>query len=223
MKGSKKEKNETIKNCQKNNSCDVDNNNNETLVCLIKDGNEEAFRDLLKEFKNMIKKLISNYQSTVGDFAYDIDDIYQEACLTLYKACISYKDNLGMKFSSYAYLLLRSTVINKCKKNYKIRKGEYYSIDIYEHLDYDKRTATTYVSDNPIEYVKEKERNQKIMDFINSLCLEDQKIVVMRSKEFTYKQIAKALDISVKRVDNRLAYIKRKVRQLMKEEENSNK
>ena len=43
MKGSKKEKNETIKNCQKNNSCDVDNNNNETLVCLIKDGNEEAF------------------------------------------------------------------------------------------------------------------------------------------------------------------------------------
>ena len=43
----------------------------------------------------------------------------------------------------------------------------------------------------------------------------------MRSKEFTYKQIAKALDISVKRVDNRLAYIKRKVRQLMKEEENS--
>lgn len=192
--------------------------NNEELVDLVKDGDQEAFKDLLVEFRNMIKKLICNYQNELGDFSYDFEDIYQEACLTLYKACITYKENQGAKFSSYAYMLLRSTIINKCKQYYKIRKGEYYSIDNYEHLDYDKRTATTYVSDNPIAYAKEQERNKKIQAFIKSLSMEDQKIIIMKSKDFSYKDIANALDINTKRVDNRLRSIRKQIKKLMEEE-----
>ena len=55
------------------------------------------------------------------------------------------------------------------------------------------------------------------------LSEEDKQIIKLRAQNYTYKEIANQLNITPKRVDNRLAYIKRKVRQLMKEEENSNK
>lgn len=184
------------------------NNQNEDIVNRIKNGDEEAYKELLQEFNNMIRKLINTYTREIGDFKFDYDDIYQEACLALYRACQNYKNNQGMQFSSYAYLLIRSSVINRIRKDYRVYKDEYFSIDNYDNAEYNRHLITTAVSENPVAYHYEKTFNDAMYSFFNRLNKLDQNILKLRSVGKTYKEISVELDIPTKKIDNRLRNIK---------------
>lgn len=189
----------------------------EEIAKLIQEGNDEAFTKLVNEFRYMIYKLIHSYERNIGDFKCDHDDIFQEACIALYNACMNYDASQGTKFSSYAYIVIRSSVVNSIKKYVRICSGEYYSIDKNANADYRNSIATNYVFDNPVEYLKRRQQKNDLQDFLLSLPQEDLLIVDMRRDGKTYKQIAKTLGITTKRVDNRLRSIKRKFAKYMKE------
>ena len=189
--------------------------NYELLVKDIQEGNEEAYKLILDNFKKMICKLIHSYQSEIGDFKVDFDDIYQEACLSLYEACMTYKENQGMKFSSYAYLLIRSKVINRVRRFIRQYRGEYYSLDSYISIEYNKSLIATSVSENPVAYHNEIELKKMIDIFINELPKQDKEIINLRLDGHSYKVIADTLNITTKRVDNRLESIKKKLKKYM--------
>ena len=195
------------------------NQDNEKLVTRIKSGDQDAYKELLEAFNNMIRKLINTYSIEMGDYKFDYEDIYQEACLALYQACTNYKDDQGMQFSSYAYLLIRSRVINRIRKNYRVYKDEYFSIDNYENAEYDRHLVTTAVSDNPVAYHYKKSFNDQMYSFYNGLIKLDQDIIRLRSIGKTYKEISNDLGVSTKKIDNRLRFIKKKLKKYILDNE----
>ena len=70
--------------------------------------------------------------------------------------------------------------------------------------------ATTHVSDDPVIY----HDKQNVKEFLSSsskkISDEDRMILKMRIENYSYAEIACKLGINVKRVDNRLARLKKK-------------
>ena len=117
-----------------------------------------------------------------------------------------------MKFTSYAYIVIRTKIKNVFREYYK-RNGEgVYSL---ENSYYFARAQ--YVCDNPIDYEKEESCKSLISDFILKLKPLDRQILLMRRKGDSYKKIAKELKVNEKTVDNHIMLMKRRIRKQLKE------
>ena len=66
-------------------------------------------------------------------------------------------------------------------------------------------------------YKKQDSINYLLENVISKLSIEDRTIVKMRREQIPYKQISETLNISSKRVDNRISSIKRKCKKALKE------
>ena len=136
------------------------------LVKRVRNGDEEAFRILLENHRKMIYSLIYNSSLEMGDYAIDIEEVFQEASLILYQAVFSFEEDKKVKFTSYAYLVLKNRIRNVFRSFYNIYKEETYSIDSHEHQDYFLSLA---IKEDPIGYHKEQEFRQKLNHFMNRL------------------------------------------------------
>ena len=50
---------------------------------------------------------------------YDQEDLYQEALLALWKACLNYDPNRGVKFSTFATSCIKNHFVDLIRKNTK--------------------------------------------------------------------------------------------------------
>ena len=123
----------------------------------------------------------------------------------------------GMSFSSYAYMCIRSRLLVCYRNMRKYREEEIYSIDNHPNIDYCLSMASSCVSENPIAYHHTKEFNEDIGTFVSKLSKEDQEIFRMRVEKYSYKQIAEKLNISTKRIDNRLRKLRENLRKHLNE------
>ena len=186
--------------------------NNDVLVIKIRNGDDDAFRQLLSNHHNMIYKIINNYLLDRGDFSIDKEELYQEASLILYNAVFSYEENKNMKFSSYAYILIRSRILNILRDYARIYTEEMYSID--NTYNYDKYLRYT-VEENPVSYHKEKEFKKNLDGFMKTLNREDRQILRLKENDCTYKDISEIMNINIKRIDNRLTSLRKKFNNYM--------
>ena len=179
------------------------------IIEKIRSGDERAFEELLEEYHRMIFSIINSYNLESGDYAIDKLDLYQEASLALYEAVFSYEEERSVRFSSYAYMVMRSRVLNVLRHYYRTYREENYSIDVSENPDCFGAFA---VSDIPFRYHREQEFLKNYHRFMKGLSSEDRKILEMRNRNCSYKQISDKLNINIKRVDNRLASLRRSIR-----------
>lgn len=154
----------------------------------------------------MIFSIINSFNMDSGDYAVDRDDLFQEGCLALYRAVNSYDEKYATKFSSYAYLLIRSRIINVLKKQQRTYDEERYSLDNYENPDH---VAAFSCADQALAYHRETIARNHLRRFYDALPEQDRQIIELRKKAYTYKQIAGELAIDAKKVDNRIAAIRR--------------
>ena len=184
------------------------------LVKQIRNGNEEAFNKLLDNHRKMIYRLIYNSSLEMGDYAIDADEVFQEASLILYQAVFSFEEDKNVKFSSYAYLVLKSRIKNVFRSYYHIYSEEAYSIDSHEHQDYFLSLA---IKEDPIGYHKEQEFRKRLDRFMNGLSPEDRQILELRGDELSYKEISGLLHISTKKIDNRLRILRKRMGTYLKD------
>ena len=180
---------------------------------MIKSGNEDAFRELLENHRRMIYKIIYSFSLENGDYAVDKDDLYQEASLALYHAAKTFEEERNVLFSSYAYMVIRSRLLNALRIYYRTYEQEKYSIDVYER----NNGRTFCVSDNPIAYHREQELKENYACFVDKLPETDRKILLLRGEDLSYKEIARQLKISEKQIDNRLRALRKKFRTYLRE------
>lgn len=188
------------------------------LIEKIKNGDEEAFRKLLFNYRKMIYKIINSFSTDNGDFTEDVESMYQEGCIALYNAVFSYEEKRGAKFSSYAFLCIRSKIMSYYRKACKYRSHEYYSIDTSENIDSRLSVHSRKFNEDPIYYHKEMEFKEFLDKFIDTLSNRDRKVLEMRNENYTYKEIAKELNINPKKVDNILRTIKKKLKKYLNED-----
>lgn len=192
-------------------------NNYEDIILEIKNGNKNLFDVILKENEKLIFKVISTQNLNRGDYVIDKEELYQEGCIALYKAVMTYEFNKGMSFSSYAYMTIRSRIITYIRNDYKTFGEGYSSIDAIENIDYKLNFASNYVSENPIEYHREIEFENRLREYISTLNGEDKQIIEFKENNLSYKQIAERLNIKIKRVDNRLNVLKKNFKKYIEE------
>ena len=83
----------------------------EELICLINNGNIEAFNFLLERYKELVNIKISKY-FIIGA---EREDIFQEGVIGLYKAVKSYDAEKQNSFKSFANMCIERQLITALK------------------------------------------------------------------------------------------------------------
>ena len=186
-------------------------------ITRIKNGDEECFRLLLEDYKKIIYKIIYSRNLEIGDYMIDVESLYQEGSLALYKAVFTYKLGQGMSFSSYAYMVIRARINTYIRDNVKKYEDDCKSIDNFENIDYHISMTSMSVSESPIGYHKEQEFKERLNEFVSKLNDEDKQILSMRMENYSYKDISMRLKSKTKRVDNRLRILRKRLREYLDE------
>lgn len=187
------------------------------LIKQIKQGDEVAFNQLLENHKRMIYKIIYSQRIDTGDFQLDVDNLFQEGCLSLYEAVFSFEEDKGMSFTSYAYMVIRSHINTYIRDNRLLE--DYKSLDNYTESDYQNFMTNMCINENPIEYHREKEFEKVLNSFVSSLNNLDKQIFELRTDDFSYKQISERLKVNTKFVDNRLRTLRKRLREHLEKNE----
>lgn len=191
------------------------------LVKRVKQGDEQAFQILLEKHHRMIYKIIYSLPCSQGAFDIDKENLFQEGSLALYNSCFSFEEGKGAKFTSYAYMNIHSKIFSYYRRNCTYYAYETFSVDSGV-FDYRMSISSLKVSEDPIMYHKEQEYADYLKKFMDKLPSLDKQILELRNDDLTYKEIAKKLNVSTKKVDNHLWMMKTKFRKKMGESNDKN-
>ncbi|MGL6113610.1 MAG: sigma-70 family RNA polymerase sigma factor [Cetobacterium sp.] len=183
------------------------------IIKKAKDGDDDAFNEILKEFSNLILLKARKYFIVGGDQ----NDLFQEGVIGLFKAVKSFKENKDCSFKSFALLCIKRQILTAVSANnaYKNKYLNQAISDIYitdeEDFQYSEYPSLNYYNPEEIFLLKEK------LFFINKIAkstLSPMEILVLKKIEegFSYREIAEFLNISDKSADNCVQRIKRKIR-----------
>lgn len=179
-------------------------------------GNRESFDELLQLLKPAIFNIIKKYRIP----SLDVDDLYQEACIGLYEACMNYDESRG-DFFAFSIMLIKRHLINVLKSALRqkhIILNSAYSLDGYIDRDTELVLIDVIPSVVPtpekIYLSKEKkEEYMRLMEYVMFNCSLKEKGIL---KDFlygcTYEEISHRRGVTVKSVDNALYRIRTRLK-----------
>ena len=174
----------------------------------------DAFAALLERYRPLTARLVTQYaQSPLSVF--DRQELEEEACIALYHAARLYRAGTHATFGYFARVCIRNRLISFLRK----QKHEEFCIPIDEPDENDSRemrarhTGALTVGDIG-EQVVQKDAFRALFDrFLASLTEYERRVFHLYVKGSTYKEIAEALDVSLKSVDNAVYRIRVKLKQ----------
>ena len=181
-------------------------NNINTIILKLKEGDKDAFEKLLSMHQKMIYKIINGIDRSIGDYIIDENDLYQEASLALYEAAEPFEPDREVKFSTYAYVHMKNNLLNYVKRYRRRYRDDIYSFDI------NPRSMDFQVADSTRIGYNENQFKEELERFLGNLNEEDRMILLMRGSDYSYKEIAEKLNMSTKRVDNKLRVLKQRLK-----------
>ena len=117
-----------------------------------------------------------------------------------------------MRFSTYAYMVMNARIKSVLRSHYRSANRDLYSLD--RSSDHD---LSLCVREDPAMYHREKRFREELEKFISTLDPQDQEILKMNEEDCIYRQISERLKINVKKVDNRLRFLKKRLKEKMGE------
>ena len=177
------------------------------IIKKVRSGDKEAFGELMQMYRRMIYKIIYSNNLNIGDFRLDEDDLFQEGCLALYDSIFSFKEDKGVEFSTYAYVVIRSRISSALRNRMRSSGREIYSLDNFSDHD-----LALCVKEDPLLYHRQQDLKRQLDSFTKSLNDEDRQILLLKEEECSYKEIARRLNINIKKVDNRLCDLRKRLK-----------
>ncbi len=159
------------------------------------------FENVAKEYSGLITFFARSYSLSESE----IDDLFQEGLIALHKAFLTYKTDKGASFSTYASACIRNSMVSWVRANRPPK-------DI-EIKDIDDEQLGLYSADDIEKQVLDKELYRRILADAEKLLSEKEYMVfslVLRNMK--NGEIAAALGVSVKSVENTLYRIKVKLK-----------
>ena len=183
------------------------NYNDYELIYMVRE-NSDQYRDLLfNKYIPIINNIVGEFYNNYNKYGYEYDDFYQEAMIAFDKAVVSYDENKDTLFYTYLnicikrYLLSFVRNISSKKKNFSF--DTMVSIDDIDIVD-TKSDINTIFHDKDIQDICK----NIIYDF--SLELEETSMLELRLNGFSYREMAKLLDLPNSSIEFRFRKIKRK-------------
>ena len=167
------------------------------------------FDTILYEYRYLIDMVIKRVRSELGDWKVDRDDLFQEGQIALHRA---YEKYTGPKenFANYAYVSIRRRIIRHI--TYEFRHFATAEISSDRDIFTDSsiiyhRTAKT--SDDPKNIFALKEKEKLLNRVYDSLDENQKRLIEYRHNGLSYKEMAEAMSVKPKKIDNEIQKIKR--------------
>lgn len=184
--------------------------------------NEDAMEELMRMFKPKVIAISREY-FLIGA---ELDDLIQEGMIGLYKAIIVYDEAKNHNFSSFASVCIHHQIQNAVKNANRKKNSplnSYLPIKNYDGSnisdDGDKLKLVIADENSDIEqnYI-DKEINTIMLSKVKNILTDEQfSILRMFINGASYFEIAKATNLTTKKVDNTLQAIKKKLKQIKNE------
>jgi len=164
------------------------------LMLRVKEGDEEAFRQIVKQYQKTILDLCFRY---VGN-PEDAEEVTQDVFINLHKAAGSYEPKA--KLSTYLYRIAVNLSLNRIRdRKWKrfvplefLRRGE------------ENRPVSSEIRE-PDSLLEQKEKQQAVRNAIDSLPTNQRTAVILkRFQGLSYEEIAEVMNCSVSAVEARL-------------------
>lgn len=186
--------------------------NDYELIYMIKESSEEALKIIIDKYDPIIKNMAFSYAKKYSMFNFDVDDLIQEGRIALYNSISKFDENKNILFYSFLLICVKRAMNNVVRKAF--RKQDLLIDDYVENDNYDMNIPdkTNY---QPFNILEDIEMDKHIIYFKNSLSDLESAIFELRLNNFKYAEIAKLLDIKVKKVDNEMMKIKIKLKKYL--------
>lgn len=193
------------------------------LLQIIREENRDpqrsdAFSDLLSRYRPLIAKLVNKYaQQGYGADASlaDRQELDEEACIALYHAARFYRAGTHATFGYFARVCIRNRLVSFLRK--QKNEEHYLRVDESNGYAFDGSPAvggSVLTVEDVGEQVAAKDAFRELFDrFLVSLTEYERRVFHLYVKGSTYKEIAGALGVSVKSVDNAVYRIRVKLKQ----------
>ena len=159
-----------------------------TLIASVKDGNNTAFEELIDMYKPMIDGMIRR-------FSLDARDAFSEACMSFYKAVLSYEiGQADVTFGLYAKIC-----VQRCLIDMQRREGKTASYYVDGDVDVDKIAVS-----GGVQAMLEHREQTAYFTAVAKDVLSELEFDVYRYWMLGYKtsDIASTLGLTAKAVDN---------------------
>lgn len=189
-------------------SADLMNESDDSLMVRVKRGDHQAFRLLADRYRNRIYRFI--YRMLHNDEV--AEDLTQETFLRVFKRANTYKP--GSNFSIWLYTIAKNLTFNRVRDEKRQPLGVADSVD--EHgWDY----ATKDTGPDPLEMSQREEIRRLVTWGVSQLPPKFKAAVVLRDIEgFEYEQIAKILRCPLGTVKSRVNRGRLRLRELIEDE-----
>jgi RNA polymerase sigma-70 factor (ECF subfamily) len=194
------------------------------LIHQSKDGNENAFSQLLNQVLPKIQALIvKNYNLQQAD----IDDIIQQASEKAWIKLLSFRGESA--FVTWFYSIIRNEALNYIKKTKSINKREVHTSQFrtgeFEDINDDcdlLKTLDEKLEANACSILEKKEELESYRIMLNHVMDDLSKahrdiIQLVHEEELTYKDVSQKLDIPMGTVMSRLFFARKQAQTLIKQ------
>ena len=175
--------------------------NDEKIITAIKKRSETTINEIITKYSKLLWSVAEAVLSHVGSVQ-DVEECVADTFIYLWEHPEKFDHQRG-KLKTWLSIVARTQAVNRYREITKRNTLPLEDADFVDQLD---------VADSVLEV----ETRQALIAAVNALCEPDREILIRR---YYYdqkpKEIALALDMSVKQIDNRLYQTKRRLREML--------
>ncbi len=185
-------------------------NDREMIEAIKLTGNEDLRDALIIKYRPLAMRVVYN---VVGyHYKFDYEVLKNQALLELDQAVFSYDTKAPAEFSTYVYAIMKNSIINTIRKQ-RAQKRDMGDFSYYESSVGSSTFSFAEViadeEEDPIKPFYEAVQTE----FIKSTLKEQEyNLYILRLQGMSNAQISEYLNCSRKTVDNKITYIRRKLK-----------
>lgn len=183
--------------------------NDEELVKRVKNGDIDAFEEIIAKYEKRVFGLIYNVIKNENE----IEDVAQEVFMKVYKNIDKFKGNSSL------YTWIYRITANLCLDYIKKKKEVIY---IDEKLQLDDGEVDFQIPSNEKlqdELYEEKELKEKLQKSIAKLPEKQQMVIILRDiKGFSYEEISEILEMKLGTVKSQINRARLKLKELLEKD-----
>lgn len=192
------------------------------LVCRIKQGDKKAAKELIRAYEPLIISIAARYNRP------DIfDDLKQEGAVAILQTARKFDENLGISFITLAVYYIKRNMDRCVNRDRTIRPPfNKPSTEVPQVISMESPiNANSYADDeelkvkdtipNTANVEDQAVYNETLQRLIKLLSDEERKILLLRLRQCSYKEIAEELGLTEKQVATRAQKIRAKLQCLL--------
>ena len=194
------------------------------LYSMVCESNEEVQKKLYEYCEPQINFMIKKYLNAAIHYGIDIKDFEQEALLAYSNAIKTYDEKKDAGLKTFVSLCVERRLIKviKSAKNYKNQMNkENLSLEYEYNSGVLLKDILADNDSDPLVKFSEEEYLKQIKTKVKYILSEfEEQVFNYMIDGLNYIEIAKILDKNVKQIDNTIQRIKKKIKVIVKEDEN---